>query len=80
LKWRLISNVWKSYITSPHCFWAGGFGSLAFFNNNVNQNAYFNTLSQKLLPWFLELSDKYDKDFIFKQDGATCHTGGYTTW
>jgi hypothetical protein len=40
-----------------------------------------NTLSQKDLPWFVELSDKYDKVYIFrkkkKKNGATCHTGGY---
>ena len=28
----------------------------------------------------MKLNDKYDKDFIFYEDGATCHTGGYANW
>lgn len=28
---------------------------------------------------FIELNDRYDKDFIFQEDGATGHTGGYAT-
>jgi hypothetical protein len=53
---------------------------LVFIDGNVDQDAYVNTLSQKFLPWFVELSERYDKDFIFQEDGATCHTGGYDTW
>ncbi|GAN04917.1 conserved hypothetical protein [Mucor ambiguus] len=37
-------------------------------------------LSGKFLPWFAKLSDDEDMDFIFQEDGATCHTGGYITW
>jgi ATP:corrinoid adenosyltransferase len=62
------------------CFWAGGFGPLVFIDGNVDQDAYVNILTQKFLPWFVKLNDKYDKDFIFQEDGATCHTGGYATW
>ena len=62
------------------CFWAGGFGPLVFIDGSVDQDTYVNILSQKFLPWFVELSDKYDKDFVFQEDGATCHTGGYATW
>jgi hypothetical protein len=62
------------------CFWAGGFGPLVFIDGNVDQDAYVNILSHMFLPWFVKLNDKYDKDFIFQEGGATCHTGGYATW
>lgn len=63
------------------CFWAGGFGHLVFIDGIVDQNAYVNTLShQKFLPWFIDLNEKEDRDFIFQEDGATCHTGHYATW
>jgi len=62
------------------CFWGGGFGPLVFIDGTVIQDAYVNILAQKFLPWFVELKDRYGKDFIFQKDGATCHTGGYTTW
>ena len=53
------------------CFWAGGFGPLVFIDSSVDQDAYFNILSQKFLPWFVKLCDKYDKDFVFQENGAT---------
>ena len=62
------------------CFWAGGFGPLVFADGSVDQDAYVNILSGKFLPWFQKLSEDEDTDFIFQEDGATCHTGSYTTW
>lgn len=62
------------------CFWAGGFGSLVFIDGSVDQDAYVDILSGKFLPWFTKLSYDEDMDFIFQEDGATCHTGNYTTW
>ena len=62
------------------CFWAGGSEPLIFTDgNNADQDAYVYILSQRFLPWFVSLN-KYDKVFIFQEDGATCHTGGYATW
>lgn len=62
------------------CFWSGGFGPLVFIDQTVNQDAYINILSNKFLPWFVELNEKHGRDFIFQEDGASCHTGGYATW
>lgn len=62
------------------CFWARGFGSLVFVDGSVDQDAYVNILSGNILPWFQKLHEDEDTDFIFREDGATCHTGSYTTW
>jgi transposase len=61
------------------CFWAGGFGPFVFVDGSVDQYAYVNVLSEKFLPWFQKLSEDEDTDFIFQEDGATCHTSSYTT-
>lgn len=62
------------------CFWAGGFGPLVFINGTVKQEDYVNILAQKFHPWFVNLCETEDEDFILQEDGATCHTGNYTTF
>ena len=32
------------------CFWAGGFGPLAFVDGSVDQDAYINILAKKFMP------------------------------
>ena len=61
------------------CFWAGGFGPLAFVDGFVDQDAYINILAKKFMPWFIDLNQKEDQNFILQEDGATCHTGKYAT-
>ncbi|KAG2204440.1 hypothetical protein INT47_005231 [Mucor saturninus] len=51
-----------------------------FIDGNVDQTAYVNILASKFHPWFTKLCEKEDRDFIFQEDGASCHTGAYTTW
>ena len=62
------------------CFWAGGFGPLAFVDGSVDQDAYINILARKFMPWFIDMNQKEDQSFILQEDGATCHTGEYATW
>ena len=62
------------------CFWAGGLGPLVTLKGSVDQEKYVNCLSQNFLPWLEQLTEKYGHDFIFQEDGAPCHTGGYTRW
>lgn len=62
------------------CFWAGGFGPLVQIDGTVNQDAYINILAGEFHPWFTDLHEKENRDFIFQEDGASCHTGGYARW
>ncbi len=56
--------VW-GYIT------ADGPGDLVFIDGNMNQNKYKAILEEHLLT-FLRING--EKEFIFQQDGAPCHT------
>ncbi|EIE86775.1 hypothetical protein RO3G_11486 [Rhizopus delemar RA 99-880] len=31
-------------------------------------------------PWFTNVTAHLERDFIFQEDGASCHTGGYARW
>ncbi|KAG1442595.1 hypothetical protein G6F56_011000 [Rhizopus delemar] len=62
------------------CFWAGGFGPLAVIEESVNQDVYINILAETFHSWFKNLIDIEERDFIFQEDGASCHTGGYARW
>ncbi|KAG1465276.1 hypothetical protein G6F56_004921 [Rhizopus delemar] len=46
----------------------------------LRKDVYINILSNKFLPWFVELNERHGRVFIFQEDGASCHTGGYATW
>jgi len=62
------------------CFWAGGIGPLATLTGTVDQDKYVDCLATHFLPWFQKLTEETNKEFIFQEDGAPCHTGGYSTW
>jgi hypothetical protein len=62
------------------CFWGGGFGPLVIVEESVNQDVYIKILAEHFHPWFTKLHEKHDRDFIFQEYGARCHTGGYATW
>ena len=62
------------------CFWAGGIGPLVTLTGNIDQDKYVNCLADHFLPWYEKLFKDTGKEFLFQEDGAPCHTGGYTTW
>ncbi|KAG1056439.1 hypothetical protein G6F43_001684 [Rhizopus delemar] len=63
------------------CFWEGGFGSLEMIDTGfVDQETYINDLANRFHPWFINVTMHQEKDFIFQEDGASCHTGGYARW
>jgi len=62
------------------CFWAGDYGPLVFVGGNMNQDSYVDCLSQKFLPWYYKLPHLEDGEYIFQEDNAPCHTGGYASW
>ncbi|CEG74982.1 hypothetical protein RMATCC62417_10100 [Rhizopus microsporus] len=62
------------------CFWAGGFGPLVIADGSENQDVYIDILVKNFHPWFKKLVDGEERDFIFQEDGASCHTGGYAKW
>ncbi|OAD76114.1 Homeodomain-like DNA binding domain-containing transcription factor [Phycomyces blakesleeanus NRRL 1555(-)] len=59
---------------------AGGIGPLSFIEGSVDQDAYVNCLSKDFNPWYKQLNEEHDTMFTFQEDGASCHTGSYTTW
>ncbi|CEG67884.1 hypothetical protein RMATCC62417_04240 [Rhizopus microsporus] len=59
------------------CFHANGFDPLVLVDGTVDQNKYINILAQSFHPWFAQLCQQEDRDFIFQEDGASCHTDGY---
>ncbi|KAG1455442.1 hypothetical protein G6F56_007063 [Rhizopus delemar] len=62
------------------CFWAGGLGQLMTLKGSVDQDKYVNCLSQEFLPWLEKLKDEHGQEFIFQEDGTSCHKGGYARW
>ena len=62
------------------CFGAGGVGPLVTMKGSIDQEAYVSCLSNHFLPWLQDLNNKHPKDYIFQEDGASCHTGRYATW
>ncbi|KAG1206581.1 hypothetical protein G6F68_008551 [Rhizopus microsporus] len=62
------------------CFHANDFGPLVLADDTVDQDKYINILAQSFHPWFAQLCQQEDRDFIFQEDGAICHTGGYARW
>ena len=63
------------------CFWGGGFGPLEIIDtSSVDQETYINILANRFHPWFTNVTAHQERDFIFQEDGASCHTGGYARW
>jgi transposase len=60
------------------CFWAGGLGPLVTLKGKVDQEKYIECLSTEFLPWLEKIKAEHDHDFIFQEDGASCHTGAKT--
>ncbi|RGB41758.1 hypothetical protein C1646_618302 [Rhizophagus diaphanus] len=42
---------------------------------NMNSDNYVNILSNHFIPWVSNYPD-----FIFQQDGASCHISSYSVW
>lgn len=62
------------------CFWFGGIGPLVTMTGTVNQEKYIDCLANHFLPWYEKLSQEQNKEYIFQEDGAPCHTGSYAKW
>ncbi|KAG1136097.1 hypothetical protein G6F37_012279 [Rhizopus arrhizus] len=61
--------------------WEGGFEPLEIIEaGSVDQETYINILTNRLHPWFTNVTLHQERDFIFQEDGASCHTGGYARW
>lgn len=58
------------------CMSAGGMGSLKFIDGTVNADKYQQILENTLLPSITKLFP--NRDCIYQQDGASCHTAKST--
>ncbi|KAG1139611.1 hypothetical protein G6F37_008071 [Rhizopus arrhizus] len=45
-----------------------------------NQETYINILANRFHPWFTNATAHQKRDFIFQEDGASCHTVSYARW
>ncbi|CEI99160.1 hypothetical protein RMCBS344292_13252 [Rhizopus microsporus] len=54
------------------CFWARGFGPLVIVDGPENQDVYIDILAKNFHSWLKKLVE----DFIFQEDGTSCHSGG----
>lgn len=77
---KLVTKFGKGSVMLWGCFWAGGFGPLVFVDGSMNQDAHVNLLAKNVPPWFINLREQDDREFIFQEDGVTCHIRGYKTW
>ncbi|KAG1373028.1 hypothetical protein G6F60_007696 [Rhizopus arrhizus] len=67
VKWGDDAMIWG-------CFWK----SLEITETgSIDQETYINILTSKFHPWFKNVTMHQERDFIFRLDGASCHTGGY---
>jgi transposase len=57
------------------CFWAGGLGPLVTLKGKIDQEKYIDCLKTNFLPWLEKIKTEYGHNFIFQEDGASCHTG-----
>ncbi|EIE82271.1 hypothetical protein RO3G_06976 [Rhizopus delemar RA 99-880] len=63
------------------CFWGGGFGPSEIIDtSSVDQETYIHVLANRFHPWFTNVTAHQERDFIFQEDSASCHTGGYARW
>jgi DDE superfamily endonuclease len=61
------------------CMTSKGLGSLHFIEGTMNSTKYTEILRESLIPSITQYFD--NGDFIFQQDGASCHTSKFTkTW
>ncbi|OAD67223.1 hypothetical protein PHYBLDRAFT_67357 [Phycomyces blakesleeanus NRRL 1555(-)] len=74
------AEVWKRSKDGVGFFWAGGLGPLSFLEGFIDQDAYVNCLSKDFNSWYKKSDGEQKIMFIFQEDGASCHTGSYTTW
>ncbi|OAD65669.1 hypothetical protein PHYBLDRAFT_119888, partial [Phycomyces blakesleeanus NRRL 1555(-)] len=70
----------KGSVTVCGCFWTGGSRPLVALEGSVNKDVYVDCLSNDFDPWYQKLNEEHDTFFTFQEDGASCHTGSYTTW
>ncbi|KAG1508503.1 hypothetical protein G6F52_011373 [Rhizopus delemar] len=62
-------------------FWGGGFGPLEMIDTGfVDQETCISALDNRFYPWFTSVTLHQERDFIFQEDGASCHTGIYARW
>ncbi|KAG1050564.1 hypothetical protein G6F43_007173 [Rhizopus delemar] len=47
---------------------------------SVDQEIYINILANRFRPWFTNVTAHQKRDFIFQEDGASCHIGGCARW
>lgn len=59
------------------CFTAEKVGPLVVVDGILESNGYVNILSNNLIPW---LKDNMPEDYIFQEDGASCHRSVYSKW
>ncbi|KAG1140974.1 hypothetical protein G6F37_008664 [Rhizopus arrhizus] len=70
IKWGDDAMIWG-------CFWK----PLEIIETgSIDQETYINILTNKFHPWFTNVTMHQEGDFIFRLDGASCHTGGYAQW
>lgn len=62
------------------CFHAKALGPLVIMRGTIDQDKYVTLLSNYTIPWLKEQHDLYGTDFIYQEDGAPIHTGGYARW
>ncbi|KAG1136901.1 hypothetical protein G6F37_011604 [Rhizopus arrhizus] len=73
---RRASRAWAPMVWG--CLWGGGFGPLEIIDtSSINQEIYINILANKFHPWFTNVTMHQERDFIFQEDEASCHIGGY---
>ena len=60
-----------------NCFHVIGFGPLVLVDGTVDQDKYINISAQSFHTWFAQFCQQEDRDFIFQEDRASCHTNGY---
>jgi transposase len=70
-----IPNFGKGSVMVWGCFWSGGYSPLVTMKGSVDQAVYIKCLEDHLLPWSENVKEEEKTDFIFQEDGATCHTG-----
>ncbi|KAG0748413.1 hypothetical protein G6F57_006756 [Rhizopus arrhizus] len=67
VKWGDDAMIWG-------CFWK----PLEIIETgSIDQETYINILTNRFHPWFTNVTMHQERDFIFRLDGASCHTGGY---
>ncbi|EIE89654.1 hypothetical protein RO3G_14365 [Rhizopus delemar RA 99-880] len=88
---RLTARHRKSRLrwTKEHLNWTGDQWRNVVWSDELrscmegskrDQETYINTLANRFHPWFTNVMMYQERDFVFQEDGASCHTGGYARW